>query len=217
MRNPKCPRWHRSRIFSDRPVTRCKRFIRLPPVKPEQQDFAYRIELKSVAHSGRETPPALADRTIVISSTLHSITRRMVGEKIAISNNVGEVKHYARTLLPAPVEERHFALVDGLRFPTLGPLLIVRGQALSPLPRRGSTSRPPVGIRPITLILRPRRFFPVRWAASVQSGSGRVQSRTVIDARTRAPARVRSGASARPKLSPTDKSRFHSLIAGDGF
>jgi len=39
-------------------------------------------------------------------------------QKIPISNNVGHVKHYVRTRLRALVEERHFALVDGLRFPT---------------------------------------------------------------------------------------------------
>jgi len=39
--------------------------------------------------------------------------------KIAISNNVGGVKHDVRTRLHALVEERHFALVDCLRFPTL--------------------------------------------------------------------------------------------------
>ena len=38
--------------------------------------------------------------------------------KIAVSNNVGHVKHYMRTPLRALVEERHFALVGGLRFPT---------------------------------------------------------------------------------------------------
>ena len=38
--------------------------------------------------------------------------------KIAISNNVGHVKQYVRTQLRALVEERHFALVGGLRFPT---------------------------------------------------------------------------------------------------
>jgi hypothetical protein len=38
--------------------------------------------------------------------------------KIAFSNNVGHVKHYVRTPLRALVEERHFALVGGLRFPT---------------------------------------------------------------------------------------------------
>jgi len=42
--------------------------------------------------------------------------------KIAISNNVGQVKYFLRTLLHALVEERHFALVDGLRFPTSGSL-----------------------------------------------------------------------------------------------
>jgi hypothetical protein len=40
--------------------------------------------------------------------------------KIAISNNVvGGVKHDVRTRLHALAEERHFALVDCLRFPTL--------------------------------------------------------------------------------------------------
>jgi hypothetical protein len=38
--------------------------------------------------------------------------------EIAISNNVGGVKDDVRTRLHALVEERHFALVDGLRFPT---------------------------------------------------------------------------------------------------
>jgi hypothetical protein len=38
---------------------------------------------------------------------------------IAISNNVGGVKHDVRTRLHALVEERHLALVDCLRFPTL--------------------------------------------------------------------------------------------------
>ena len=52
--------------------------------------------------------------------------------KIAISNNVGVVKQYLSAPLHALVKERHFALVDGLRFPTLGSLLIVRGQELGP-------------------------------------------------------------------------------------
>jgi hypothetical protein len=38
--------------------------------------------------------------------------------KIAISNNVGRVKHFLSTRLHALEEERHFALVGGLRFPT---------------------------------------------------------------------------------------------------
>jgi hypothetical protein len=38
-------------------------------------------------------------------------------EKIAISNKVGGVKHFLSTLLDALEEERHFALVGGLRFP----------------------------------------------------------------------------------------------------
>jgi hypothetical protein len=43
---------------------------------------------------------------------------RLNWRKIAISNNVGGVKQYERTRLRALVEERHFALVVGLRFPT---------------------------------------------------------------------------------------------------
>jgi len=41
---------------------------------------------------------------------------------IPISNNVGGVKQFASTLLYALVEERHFALVEGLRFSNLGSL-----------------------------------------------------------------------------------------------
>jgi len=37
---------------------------------------------------------------------------------IAISNNVGGVKHFLSTRLHALEEERHFALVVGLRFST---------------------------------------------------------------------------------------------------
>ena len=44
---------------------------------------------------------------------------------IPISNNVGGVKRFSSTLLHALEEERHFALVDALRFPTQGSLLIV--------------------------------------------------------------------------------------------
>jgi len=35
-----------------------------------------------------------------------------------LSDNVGGVKHFSRTLRRALGEERHFALVDGLPFPT---------------------------------------------------------------------------------------------------
>lgn len=42
-----------------------------------------------------------------------------------ISNNVGGVKHFSSTLPHALREERHFALVDGLRVPTKGSLVIV--------------------------------------------------------------------------------------------
>src|SRR6202795_3823251 len=52
---------------------------------------------------------------------------RLFSSLLPISNNVGGVKHNVRTRLRALVEERHFALVGGLRFPTLGSLLIVGG------------------------------------------------------------------------------------------
>ena len=42
-----------------------------------------------------------------------------------LSNNVGGVKHCLSTLRPALGKERHFALVDGFRFPTKGSLAIV--------------------------------------------------------------------------------------------
>lgn len=38
--------------------------------------------------------------------------------KNPLSNNVGGVNHFSSTLLHALGKERHFALVDGLRFPT---------------------------------------------------------------------------------------------------
>ena len=44
---------------------------------------------------------------------------------IAISNNVGGVKHCLSTQLPALGDERHFALADGLRFPIEGSLVIL--------------------------------------------------------------------------------------------
>src|SRR2546427_12980282 len=41
-----------------------------------------------------------------------------------VSDNVGDVKHFSRTLQRALGEERHFALVAGLPFPTPGSLVI---------------------------------------------------------------------------------------------
>jgi hypothetical protein len=35
-----------------------------------------------------------------------------------VSDNVGGVKHFSGTLQRALLEERHFAVVDGLPFPT---------------------------------------------------------------------------------------------------
>src|SRR6476646_6817272 len=49
-------------------------------------------------------------------------TRRRTISLIAISNNVGGVKHDLSTRRRALCEERHFALVDKLRIPTLGSL-----------------------------------------------------------------------------------------------
>src|SRR5271170_6893214 len=42
-----------------------------------------------------------------------------------LSDNVGGVKHFLSTLQPALREERHFALVDGVAFPSVGSLVIV--------------------------------------------------------------------------------------------
>jgi hypothetical protein len=44
---------------------------------------------------------------------------------IPISNNVGSVKHFLSALRHALEEERHFALVGGLRISNLGSLFIV--------------------------------------------------------------------------------------------
>jgi hypothetical protein len=44
---------------------------------------------------------------------------------IPISNNVGSVKHFLSALKHALVEERHLALVGGLRVSNLGSLFIV--------------------------------------------------------------------------------------------
>jgi hypothetical protein len=55
-------------------------------------------------------------------SKLHAKVRQDNWRNIPISNNVGRVKQFVRALLHALVKERHFALVDGLRFPTLGSL-----------------------------------------------------------------------------------------------
>src|SRR5438093_5367512 len=56
---------------------------------------------------------------------LFNILTVHVPKQNAISNNVGGVKHCLRTLRPALGKERHFALVDGFRFPTKGSLAIV--------------------------------------------------------------------------------------------
>jgi hypothetical protein len=45
-----------------------------------------------------------------------------------LSDNVGGVKHFLSTLLHALGEERHFALVEGVAFPTVGSLVIHSGQ-----------------------------------------------------------------------------------------
>jgi hypothetical protein len=59
---------------------------------------------------GKPDTTRIKSRRIAISSTKW--------RNIAISNNVGGVKHFLSTLQHALEEERHFALVGGLRFPT---------------------------------------------------------------------------------------------------
>jgi hypothetical protein len=46
-----------------------------------------------------------------------AVLRNVVWQKIAISDNVGGVKPLSSRRSHALVEERHFALVGGLRFP----------------------------------------------------------------------------------------------------
>src|SRR5580658_3504154 len=48
--------------------------------------------------------------------------------KPGLSDNVGGVKHFSSTRLHALGEERHFALVEGVAFPTVGSLVIHSGQ-----------------------------------------------------------------------------------------
>jgi len=48
--------------------------------------------------------------------------------KNRVSDNVGGVKHFSSTLQHALREERHFALVEGVAFPTVGSLVIHSGQ-----------------------------------------------------------------------------------------
>jgi hypothetical protein len=43
-------------------------------------------------------------------------------------DNVGGVKHFSSALLHALREERHFALIDGVAFPTVGSLVIRSGR-----------------------------------------------------------------------------------------
>jgi hypothetical protein len=74
--------------------------------------------------------------TILLASVLDTRVRRFGDRqstgrvhdwrKIAISNNVGSVKQFSSALQHALEEERHFALVDGLRVSNLGSFLIVR-------------------------------------------------------------------------------------------
>src|SRR5260370_18414299 len=45
--------------------------------------------------------------------------------KHRVSDNVGGVKHFSSTLQHALREERHFALMDGVAFPTVDSLLIL--------------------------------------------------------------------------------------------
>ena len=63
---------------------------------------------------------------------LYKAIRTHSAAKNALSNNVGDVKHNVRTLLPALVEERHFALVVGLRVSNLRLASNRQGQELGP-------------------------------------------------------------------------------------
>src|SRR5438445_3879111 len=52
-----------------------------------------------------------------------------------LSDNVGGVKHFSRTLQRALGEERHFALVDGFAFSNPGSLVISQvGNSVRPMP-----------------------------------------------------------------------------------
>ena len=79
------------------------------------------------------TPASREFRGSVLPGAFSELHPHLVNWPIkSLSNDVGTVKHDLRTPPHALLEERHFALEDGLRFPTLGPLLIVWGQELSP-------------------------------------------------------------------------------------
>ena len=85
-------------------------------------------------HSGRNTSPATAAHAIRIGSGTfqRKSTARLTNR---ISDNVGGVKHFSSTLHPALKEERHFALVEGFAFPTVGSLVIVfrSGHSVRPM------------------------------------------------------------------------------------
>src|SRR5439155_6107900 len=54
--------------------------------------------------------------------------------KYRLSDNVGGVKHFSRTLQRALGEERHFALVDGFAFSNPGSLVISQvGNSVRPM------------------------------------------------------------------------------------
>ena len=54
-----------------------------------------------------------------------SLARQLMQNRV--SDNVGGVKQFLSTLRHALGEERHFALVEGFAFPTVGSLVIVSG------------------------------------------------------------------------------------------
>jgi hypothetical protein len=62
----------------------------------------------------------VADTLVPQEKSTLAVQRKdaIVGEKSPSLTMSAHVKHYARTPLRALVEERHFALVGGLRFPT---------------------------------------------------------------------------------------------------
>src|SRR5205823_831092 len=67
--------------------------------------------------------------------------------KTGVSDNVGGVKHFSRTLQRALGEERHFALVDGFAFSNPGSLVISQvGNSVRPMHLFGRQRRVQVPI-----------------------------------------------------------------------
>ena len=114
------------------PVLESARFVQSVPYLETPPILFYRV----LRHSRTQTEAALAehegtslssfvqtDHGVASCAILHVCrvlfrSNQMLKQlaKIAISNNVGGVKFYLRTRLHTLGEERHFALVDALRF-----------------------------------------------------------------------------------------------------